>query len=272
MENVQVIYLSILTFVFYLVFRNVFNEPNKKNKKKMLALNKHKYFTFTVVDEQKFNKNMMEIGIKLNLQNYQKLRIIILCILMFFAKLDFLTIVILFLLSEPKEYLFGYRTVFKRVIDFSRDRYKEKQDKEIYSALVQLKNLAIATKEKPLSTDFILRQLVKFTNKTRVVFNHTLVLWRESNEKIACQYFSDTIGTKLAGEFANFIVNLDKINPDELIEQLQVIQEGYREKNITKEQKRQEVLSSVAFVPIVLSSLAVMMNFIIITIWNKMFI
>lgn len=272
MEQIQIIYLIGVLILFYLVYVVILDDPSRRNKKKMLARNKHKYFTFTKVDEQEFNKSMSEIGLNVSLSNYQKIRLIFLCTLILFGKIDIVLAIILFFISEPKEYILGRKTVFKILIDFSKEKYKEEQDKEIYSALVQLKNLAIATKEKPLATDFILRQLTKFTKKTRVVFNHTLVLWRESNEETACNYFSETIGTKLASEFANFVVKLDKVNPDELIEQLQVLQEGYRERNITKEQKRQEVISSIAFMPIVISSLVVMMNFIIITIWNKMFV
>lgn len=272
MENVQLVYLTAVFILFYSIYRVVLNDVNRRNKKKMLARNKYKIFTYTKVDEFEFNKNMQEIGLKVSLNGYQKLRLIFLCTLILFFEIDVLLAVILFFVSEPTEFILGRKTVFKMVIDFSKSRFKEEQDKEIYSALVQLKNLAIATKDKPLATDFILRQLAKFSKKTRVVFNHTLVLWRENNEEVACEYFSETIGTKLANEFANFVVKLDKVNPDELIEQLQVLQEGYRERNITKEQKRQELISSIAFMPIVISSLVVMMNFIIITIWNKMFI
>ncbi len=272
MQEIQGIYLILVALLFYFFFIIVLDDEQRRHKQKLLARNKNKFFIFSNIDEKDFNKSMKAMGWNISLYKYQRLRLIILCTLIIVLKIDLLLLLILFLISEPKEYILGRKTIFKIMIDSNRERYKKEQDKEIYNALVQLKNLAIATKNKPLATDFILRQLSKFSNKTKTVFNHTLIYWRENSEEVACDYFSKAIGTKLASEFANYLGKLDKVNPDELIEQLQVLQEGYREKHITNEMKKQELISSISFIPIIIASLVIMLNFIIIVIWNKMFI
>ena len=58
---------------------------------------------------------------------------------------------------------------------------------------MQLKNLAIATKDNPLGADFIIEQLMRFTKITKPIFVRTLSIWRMGEYEKACGYFKENI-------------------------------------------------------------------------------
>src|SRR5690606_25931015 len=97
------------------------------------------------------------------------------------------------LLTEPRTHWFGMKTPFAKLMDVLVEHYRVRQNREVYQAISQLKNLASVTQKQAPGSLFILEQLSKFSRLTRPVFNQTLLLWQSNDKEEACQYFKQEI-------------------------------------------------------------------------------
>lgn len=174
---------------------------------------------------------------------------------------------VLYVLTDSKEYFLGKKTPFFLAAELLKNDYKSKKDDELYKVIAQLKNFAIAQKDKPWSGEFIIRHIMRFTTITKPVFSQTLALWRLGREKEAASFLADAFDTRLGKEFSNIIIKLDSINPAELTDQLTLLQEHIDEEKMTKRLKRQELISNLIFMPVAAAALIIILNFVVIVIW-----
>lgn len=153
------------------------------------------------------------------------------------------------------------------VLELFKNNYRKKIDLELYNSISQLKNLVIVQKDHPMSADFLIEQLVRFTNKTKIIYLHTLSIMREGKDKDAIAYFKQSIQSKLGTDFANILAKLDYINPAELKQQLVLTQSSYRNEKVTMKLAQEEMLSHIIFLPIIAVAIVILLNFVIITVW-----
>lgn len=261
------IYLVIITLIAITYYRIILQD-NKKLDLKNITLNKNKK-TFTL-ENSEVDYLFSSVGLDFTGYHYNIFRIILAVIFLLLNGLEAGNLYIIFIfyfISIPKRYVFKYKTPFYKVLELLRKEYREKQNTEIYNAIIQLKNICISTKDKPLSSDFMLEHLGKFANYTKPLFIQTLAIWRLGDEEKAVQHFSKSIDTKIASEFARFLTKLDRTDPSELVEQLELLQSSVREIKTTNTLKRQEIISNIMFIPIITATLIILLNFIVITIW-----
>lgn len=182
-----------------------------------------------------------------------------------------LVFVTLFFLSSPTETLLGKKTPFKHVINWLTEGHKRKQDVELGRIVSQLKNTIIIKHQNPSSSDFILQQLYKFSKITKPIFSRMLAMW-SLNEKIrACGYFSLSIGTQLSRDLANVFSKLDKLNPIELREQLEILQKEIKEDRKTRKLEEKERRSYVIYFVIALACALIVLNFIVLVYFIEVF-
>lgn len=219
-----------------------------------------------------------KIGLNITTLQYQTIRYLVtisIFILFLIIKIKngtisvkyYITIVILFTVTSPQIKFLGKKTPFAYIIEILHNEHKRKKDMELYRALTQLKNLAIAQQHKPIGADFIIQQLMKFTKITKPTFAKMLSIWRLGQEEKACKFFAEEIGTKLSIELSNIFLKLDKINPYELTEQLTLYQTNVREERRTAKLKNNELISNLLFIPIVASALIILLNFVVIVVY-----
>lgn len=212
-------------------------------------------------------------GISINRYQYNMIRIIVLATLFVFQILDsnsiakYIFFLILFLITSPIMDIFNKKTPFAMVLELFKNNYRKKIDLELYNSISQLKNLVIVQKDHPMSADFLIEQLVRFTNKTKIIYLHTLSIMREGKDKDAIAYFKQSIQSKLGTDFANILAKLDYINPAELKQQLVLTQSSYRNEKVTMKLAQEEMLSHIIFLPIIAVAIVILLNFVIITVW-----
>lgn len=259
-----ILFLTSLLFAFYNVCLK--DSKPKKNKNALLGSNK-KIINLHNSEVDYFFKS---VGLKITGFHYNVFRLVIAILLLIINGVtvnSLFIILILYFFSIPKKYLFNYKSPFYRILELLRKEYRDKQNTEIYNAIIQLKNICISTKDKPISSDFMLEHIGKFTNYTKPVFMQTLSMWRVGDEEKAILHFSKSIDTKIAEEFASFLPKLDRTNPSDLVEQLNLLQSSVREIKTTSTLRKQEIISNLMFIPIVSATLIILLNFIVITIW-----
>lgn len=258
-------------------------KKSKKSKTGNIRFKKNRYGEVKSFIKNQFNNKEVDkvfyrTGLNITSLQYQMVRYLIFIILLVLMILSFLNtgiisiknyimLLALFLISSPVLSLGGKKTPFSLLIDALQNEYKNKKDVELYRAISQLKNIAIAQKDKPLSSDFIIEQLIKFTKLTKKDFIKLLSEFRLGNEETGCREFASNVDTRLALELSNVLIKLDKINPIELKEQLTLYQENLKAERMTKKLKRNETISNIIFIPIISLALIVLLNFVIIVIF-----
>ena len=111
---------------------------------------------------------------------------------------------------------------------------KEILELELYDSCITLKNLAIVNGAKPFSGEFLYTMLMENAVKLKPIYREMLLMYRQGRDKEAFDYFADTVGTKAGKTFGAILAKIERINPAELIEQMEVFQNMMAEKRMTQ--------------------------------------
>ncbi len=252
----------------------------EKKRKYKFRFRKHRFRNAKSFIQNNLSDNnhlFRGIGIPISVYQYNLLRLSILSIIIIFeveengisveTAIKAVVVFSLFIFTSPRLTVLGKKTPFAILIA-SLKRYNQTIiDDEIYKALSRLKNLVITQRENPMSASFLIEQITKFTKKTKGIFLKTLSMYHEGNQEEAIEFFKATTGTKLGAEFGNIMSKLDELNPAELKDQLILLQSSVRDEKVTLKLRQQELFSNLMFIPIVAASMAILLNFVIITVW-----
>lgn len=174
--------------------------------------------------------------------------------------------IVLFISSSPRKKFINATSPFYYIVLQLQKRNKEKYDLEIFRCLSQLKNLAIAKSGWSYSSDYIIRELSKYTIFTRPIFDRFLGYWYESRYDQACKYFNDSIGTEDALALSNLLMKIDHLKPAEFVTQLELYQSEAKERKRTLAQNSKESKSNLIFGVVMLTGIIILLNFLVIAI------
>ena len=146
----------------------------------------------------------------------------------------------------------------------------EDAEKDLYHSAILLKNMAIVRKDYPVSLDYMIEELSKGAGKLRTVFQDTLTIYRSGRYDEAFSYFSSAVSYDYADGFASILSKMDKINPFELVSQLDVFISVIKEARITASMKQAERRSLIITGFATASELTCMMNFCVVVVFLDM--
>ena len=141
---------------------------------------------------------------------------------------------------------------------------RERTDREIFEAISFLRNIIAADRGGRIGTDTLLEHLAAREGELRPVFLKTLSLLRVNKKDEMIQAFSQMSGTAMGRDFIRMLVGWDNVSPEKLSSTLLSYQSAMKESRTTELKRRNEVLSDLAFFPVVTNVLVVFMNFIFI--------
>jgi hypothetical protein len=173
---------------------------------------------------------------------------------------------VLLVVSKPARKLLRYKSPFLLVCEQINRRNKAKVNTEIDRCLSQLKNIAKTMSGNALSSDYIIKELSKYTKVTKPYFLRLLGFWYEGRYKEGQEYFSSIIGTEEAMELAGIFTKLDYLAHDEFISQLEMYQNQIRSKRKTSAQKANERQGNMIFLIALLSGIIILINFLVVVI------
>ena len=110
-------------------------------------------------------------------------------------------------------------------------------DQEIYDSSMLLKNLAIVEKQQAFSADYLYEQLMENSVRLRPAFAQLLTLYRAGRDQEAFEVFRQRLGTRAGRNFSLILEKAEQINPEELVEQMEVFQEMMRQQKMTDDMK-----------------------------------
>jgi hypothetical protein len=139
---------------------------------------------------------------------------------------------------------------------------KDKMDIEIYESISFLRNLTAIGKGRSVSADMMIEQLADYRGLLSPIYSRMLVLLRQNQKEEAIRYFSETVGTEISKDFARLLIQWDEIDPKELMETLLSHQKNIKEVRLTLQKRRDEIVSDLIYLPVVINVMLVFINFI----------
>lgn len=113
-----------------------------------------------------------------------------------------------------------------------------KIDQEIHDSSMLLKNLAIAERQRAFSADYLYERLMENAVRLKSVYAELLTLYRSGRDREAFQVFRERCRTRAARNFSLILEKLEQINPEELVEQMEVFQEMMQQQKMTEDMKQ----------------------------------
>lgn len=180
------------------------------------------------------------------------------------ARNGMILLLILFFVSSPRMKINQHSTPFDYFISFFTFEHRLRKNKEIYNALLQLKNLSIAKASDDIGTIFIIEEISKYTKLTRPIFTKFLSLWYENKKAEAAEYFGKAVDTKEGRELADVFLKIDSLSPGEVRSQLLLYLDSFNEERQTQYESRNERISNLFYFIVIMTVLAIFVNIIII--------
>ncbi len=144
---------------------------------------------------------------------------------------------------------------------------KEILELELYDSCITLKNLAIVNGAKPFSGEFLYTMLMENAVRLKPIYREMLLLYRQGRDEEAFEYFSEAVGTKAGKTFGAILMKLEKINPAELIEQMEVFQNMMAEKRMTQAMKTTQRNSIITTIWSSATVFALLINFAVVAVF-----
>lgn len=138
----------------------------------------------------------------------------------------------------------------------------EHAEVEIFEAISFMRNLIAIGEEGSLSSDTLIEQLILHRGDLSPIYSGTLNLLRQNRREDAINYFSESVGTKNSKDFARLLIQWDSIEPKQLHETLLSHQKNIREDRITNQKRRDEIISDLIYLPVVINIMLIFINFI----------
>lgn len=139
---------------------------------------------------------------------------------------------------------------------------REKSDVEIYQAVSFMKNIIAIGGSKTINSDSLIEQLAFHKGHLSTTYSGMLHFLRQNQRDEALMYFTDSIGSKASESFARLLIQWDEIEPRQLQETLVSLQNSIKEDRVTALKKRDEAISDLIYLPVVVNIILVFLNFI----------
>jgi hypothetical protein len=141
---------------------------------------------------------------------------------------------------------------------------KERKDREIYEAISFLRNVTAVGMSASMSADLALQRLAEHRGLLQPAYVKTLGLLRLNKREEAVKKFQEAVGDGLGLDFIRVVLQWDDIDPRELTASLVSYQKSLKEMRVTERRKRDELLSDLIYIPVVVNILLIFVNFIFI--------
>ncbi len=135
-------------------------------------------------------------------------------------------------------------------------------EKEIFESISVMRNMISIGGHEQCSADYMISALIDRDGKLKPLYINMLSYLRTDDKQNAISVFTDEVDSVIGKEFAGLLVRWDEINPRELLEILISHQKSIKEMWVTAEKHREEMLSDIVYLPVVLNVMLIFINFI----------
>ena len=161
----------------------------------------------------------------------------------------------------------GRKLPFYYFAEAFRKAEREEKNQELLVAMSFLRNLIVQSRGNPLGADYIIEYLAESAKITKPAYQKLLNNLRLHRKDAAIAAFVAEIDTEIGKDVASLLVGIDAMDPRELREAISARQNHIREIRHTNNKKRDELVSDLIYLPIILTMILVLLNFIVVAYW-----
>lgn len=143
----------------------------------------------------------------------------------------------------------------------------DRAERELFNSCIVLKNLALIHRDLPMSTDFILEQLMESSKSLKTVYADILSAYRLGQGEEAFRILPARIPLTSAKNFSALLAGIDKINPAELTIQMNAFEQILTAERMTKGMNRAERKSLITTLAATATIFAVLLNFTVVVVF-----
>lgn len=278
-EPYSVLAVIIFTTLFYTGINLLFFQGLNRSKKssRFVLINLKNDFNRMLYND-KIEQEFIDSGFKISFVNHYKryqlgrytIFLIILFILIlkaFNSTISISTIFIIcliFFATSPKIKLGKHWTLFGHAMRFFNDEFKKKQDVELSSIIIQLQNIAISQRDEPTTLSHMLSRVVRFAKYTKIAFIKMISYLDQGREEQARNAFISEIDTSLGKDLAYILIELDRIEPSKVINQLKLLEDRVRKENLAHKNNTEEFYSNIMYIVPTALCFIILLNFLMI--------
>lgn len=144
---------------------------------------------------------------------------------------------------------------------------RESMERELFHSCMMLKNLAIVYQSLPMSTDFLLEQLMESSQLLRPVYADILTIYRNGGHHRAFAQLYEKVPIPAAQKFGRILCKLDDLPPAELIAQMNAYEETFAAERKTKAMAKAERRSLLTTLASTATIFVVLLNFVVVVVF-----
>lgn len=145
--------------------------------------------------------------------------------------------------------------------------FVEAPEKDLYHAAILLKDLCIVRRYHPVSLDYMLEEMSVGSGTLRPLFQKTLALYRTKDSEKAFEYFGNRLDSKHGRNFAMLMSKMDRIDPAELVPQIDIFIGVIREVRTTEAMKASERRAALCTFLAAAAFFALLINFLVVVVF-----
>lgn len=152
-------------------------------------------------------------------------------------------------------------SLYLKGLPLYRSREIEKIDREIYESLSYLRNIIMIHRGR-INSDAVITGLAEREGPLKGVYARMLSLMRTGRSQEAEKLLAEACATETGREFAGILMSWEKMKPEQLTEIIISYQRNIKETCITRQRKKDEIISDFIYFPVVTNVFLIFINFI----------
>ena len=151
---------------------------------------------------------------------------------------------------------------YRKLQQFSAGRKQEAMQRDLAESLSYIKNLVVIGRGENMSAQLLLEELSELSKDLGPVFLSMARCIQLFDKQTAAQQLYDALPFSYAKDIGEFLAGWEDIPPGDLLNTVEVYRSALREDRITKQKRRDEMVSDLVYFPVVVNAMAVLLNFI----------
>ena len=151
---------------------------------------------------------------------------------------------------------------YKKLKQFALSRKREAMQRDLAESLSYIKNLVVIGRGENMSAQLLLEELSELSKDLGPVFLSMARCVQLFDKQTAAQQLYHALPFSYAKDIGEFLAGWEDVPPADLLNTVEVYRSALREDRLTKQKRRDEMISDLVYFPVVVNAMAVLMNFI----------
>ncbi len=141
-------------------------------------------------------------------------------------------------------------------------RRQERMQRELTDCLSYIRNLVIVGRGRNMSGVLMLEELAAISRELSPVFLEMAASLHICDEAKASSELYKLLPFGWAKDIGGFLAAWENIAPQDLLGSIEIYMSALREERVTRQKRRDEMISDLVYFPVVVNAMAVLLNFI----------